>query len=84
MAQDQRRTVQLCDDVGHRERLSGARHAQQRVVLRTVFDGTDELFDCLRLVAHWGVVRYEFEIHRTKLHIFSDIERKSQAVAYVR
>ena len=66
MAQHQRRTVQPRDDVGHREGLPGARHAQQRVVLRAVFDRAHQLPDRLRLVAHRGVVRYEFEIHECK------------------
>ena len=66
VAQDQRRTLQLRDDVGHREGLPGARHAQQRVVLRAVLDRAHQLPDRLRLIAHRGVVRYEFEIHECK------------------
>ena len=58
VAQDQRRTVQPRDDVGHRESLSRTRHAQQRVVFGPVFDRADELPDRLRLVAHRGIVRY--------------------------
>ena len=36
-------------------------------------DRADELCDRFRLVAHRGVIRYEFEIHRTKITIKSEI-----------
>ena len=69
VAQLQRWTLQLGDDVGHREGLARAGDAQQRVVLRAVADRADKLCDGLRLVAHRGVVRYEFEIHAAKVVI---------------
>ena len=68
VAQHQCRPVQLGDDVGHRECLARPRDTQQRVVLRSVADRADQLRDRLRLVAHRGVVRYEFEIHRDKVN----------------
>ena len=69
VAQHERRTVQVGDDVGYGEGFSRAGHAQQRVVLRTVLDRADQLCDGLRLVARRGVIGYEFEVHKAKVVI---------------
>lgn len=67
MAQDERRAVQLRDDVGHGEGLSRACHPQQGVMFGAVPDRADELCDRFRLVAHRGVIRYQLEIHGAKV-----------------
>lgn len=67
VAQDERRAVQLRDDVGHGEGLSRACHPQQGVMFGAVPDRADELCDRFRLVAHRGVIRYQLEIHGAKV-----------------
>ena len=70
VAQDERRAVQVGNDVGHRKGLSRTRYTQQRVVLRAVADRPDDLGDGFRLVARGGIIGYEFEVHAAKVAIF--------------
>ena len=53
VSQHQRRSAGLGDDIGHRERLTGARRPQQRLIALTVVDPLHELLDRRRLVALW-------------------------------
>src|SRR5262249_30877693 len=48
---DERRPVDACDDVRHRERLARAGDAEQDLMASAFLDPADELLDRLRLVA---------------------------------
>ena len=57
VGEDERRLLVLLDGAGDRERLAGARRAEQRLVLDALREAVDELVDRLRLVAgrlEWG------------------------------
>ncbi len=49
--QHQRRAVEARDDVGHRKGLAGAGHAQQDLLVQTVFDPRDQIVYGFRLIA---------------------------------
>ena len=49
--QHERRAVAVRDDVRHRERLARAGHAEQHLMLQTLFQALRERFNGLRLVA---------------------------------
>ena len=61
---DQRRPIELADDIRHRERLSRTGHAEQRLVAIARLDRLQQLRDRLRLVAARLVVRFELKRHR--------------------
>ena len=63
MAQDKGRFLHPFDYVGHGERLSRARHAQQRLVGSAVEHAPAQFVDGFRLVAGGTIGRNKFEIH---------------------
>ena len=56
VGQHQRRSVQLCDDVGHGKGLAGTGDAQQHLFVYSVFDALYQALDGLRLVTGGAVV----------------------------
>ena len=70
VAQDQGRTLEALDDVGHREGLSGAGHAQERDVPHAFGKGVAKAFDGGRLVPGWLVFGLKLEFHIAKLRFF--------------
>ena len=55
---DQRWLIKLCDDVRHREGLTGAGHTEQSLELIAFLEAFYQFFDCLRLVTGgliWGM-----------------------------
>lgn len=80
MAQDQRRFVELRNDVRHRERFTRTGYAQQRVVAAVAAQRRNELFDRFGLVAGRFIIRYQFEIHGTKLAIFREFYARKRAL----
>ena len=61
--QHQRRAVRLFDELGHGERLAGAGHAEQNLMLFLVEHTSGELLDGLTLIAARAIVADEFEVH---------------------
>ena len=59
--QDQCRTLGRLNDVRHRERLAGARDAEQHLVLFVLADAFDEFGDGVRLVALRLILRDDLE-----------------------
>ena len=58
MRNDERRLIQLCDDVRHREGLTGAGYTEQSLELIAFLEASYQFFDCLRLIAGglvWGM-----------------------------
>ena len=58
MRNDESRLIQLCDDVRHREGLTGTGHTEQSLELVAFFEASYQFFDRLRLVSGgliWGV-----------------------------
>ena len=70
VAQDEGRTLETLDDIGHREGFSGARHAEQRDVPNSFGEGAAEALDGRRLVSGRLIIGLELEFHTTKLHFF--------------
>ena len=70
VAQDQGRTLETLDDVGHREGLSGAGHAQERDITDAFGEGIAQAFDGGRLVPGWLVFGLQLEFHTAKLRFF--------------
>ena len=62
VSQDQRRLAHVLDDVRHRERLAGTRHAKQRLELLPVLETFRQFFDGLRLVARRPVRANKFKV----------------------
>ena len=62
---DERRPIELADDIGHRECLSRTGHAEQRLMAIARLDRLDQLRDRLPLVAPRLVVRFELKRHPT-------------------
>ena len=60
--QDERRTIHLSDDVGHRERLAGSGNSQQNLIALAFRDPADEFLDRRRLITSWCVVTDKFEV----------------------
>ena len=56
VGEHERRPVQPCDHVCHRERFARARNAEQRLHPHTRFNPGDERVDRLGLVARGGVI----------------------------
>ena len=52
---DESRLIQLCDDIRHREGLTGAGHTKQSLELVAFLEALHKLFDRLGLVAGWLV-----------------------------
>ncbi len=61
--QDERRTVQVLDDLGHRKRLARAGDAQQHLVLLAIKRAASERLDSGPLIALWLVRADEFKVH---------------------
>ena len=70
VAHDQRRALELFDDVRHRKCLTGAGHAEQRNGVNSVLQGGADAFDGCRLITGWLVFRIYLELHTTKLQYF--------------
>ena len=70
---DERRPVEVLDDVGDRKSFPRPRDAEQRLMLRAGGNASGQLFNRLRLVASGLVIGNEFK-HAQKL------ERHSSAV----
>ncbi len=51
MRNDERRLVELRDDIGHRERLARAGDAEQCLLVKAGFESVDQFLDRVRLVA---------------------------------
>ncbi len=62
--QDQRRPIQLLDDLGHREGLAGSGNAKQNLVLFAFVDTPGKRRDGRGLIATGGVVGMEFKVHK--------------------
>src|SRR5439155_25624978 len=59
---DERRPLDLLDDVGHRESLPGASDPEQGLVLEPALDPCRELLDCQRLIARGLEVRDQIKV----------------------
>ena len=68
VAHDQRRLAVISDQVRHRERLPGAGHAEQRLVVVARRQRLRQLGDRLRLVALGLVITLKSEWHRGRIH----------------
>ncbi len=63
--QHQRRALNALDDVRHRERLAGARHAEQRLAVQATLQPRDQRLDGIGLVTGGTKVRNNLELrHR--------------------
>ena len=67
MAQDQGRTLQVGDDVRHREGLAGSRYTEQADVPYVVAEGLCNLAYGLGLVAGRLILRIQMEFHTAKI-----------------
>ena len=63
MREDERRAVDLRDDLGHRKGLARTGDAKEHLVLIAAFDTANQLPDRLRLVSAGFVIADKFEIH---------------------
>ena len=68
VAQDEGRTLEALDDIGHREGLTGARHAEQRDGADPLGEGVAKAVDGRRLVAGGLIFRLKLKLHTTKIH----------------
>ena len=60
---DQRRPLDVLDDVGHRERLAGPGDAHQDLVLLAALEALDQGRDRLRLIARGLERGFQLEFH---------------------
>ncbi len=67
MREDERRTIGLRDDLGHREGFAGTGDAEKDLVLVAGFDAGEKLIDGSRLIAARLVVAVQLEFHREGL-----------------
>ena len=63
VAQDERRSLQLLDDVRHRECLSGTGHSKQRDGINTLIQSIAYTFDRTRLIARRLIFAVNLELH---------------------
>ena len=68
VAQDQGRTLEALDDIGHREGLPGSCHAEQRDGADPLGKGVAKAVDSRWLVAGRLIIGLELEFHGTKIH----------------
>ena len=66
MRDDQRRPIQLANDVRHCEGLARTGHTEQRLVTIACFDRLQQFRDRLRLVAARFVIGFQLERHRAR------------------
>ena len=67
VAQYQRRSVDILDDIGNGERLARARHTQKCLCGNATQHSFSKLRNCFGLVTHWLIIRYEFKVHNTNI-----------------
>ena len=67
MCKNERRAVQLFDDLRHGEGLAGASDAEQHLVLLARGDAGDEFGDGARLVSLGLVGGCELEVHKDRI-----------------
>ena len=65
--QHERRPVDARDHIGHREGFARSGDAKQHLLVQTVFQPRDKLFDRLGLIARGLIGRYQFK----RIHSFS-------------
>ena len=76
MRDNERRALQLLDDVGHGKSFTRSGDAEQRLAAITRTNRLDELPNCFRLVALRGVVAFYFKIHKGREGLVP-VERKT-------
>ena len=59
---DERRLIQLRDNICHREGLAGAGYTEQRLTFLARFKAFYQPVDCFRLIPGWCIFRYQFKM----------------------
>ena len=69
VGKNESRSIRLSDNRGHRERLARSSHPEQHLILLSIRETGEELANCPRLIALWGVGRLQLKVHPSRIRL---------------